>query len=470
MKIILIQPKAWKDSPGYVFEPLGLGYLASYLKLKGYKNISVKLSAFDSEDDIVEDAAGADLVGITATSSMMTHGKQLARKIKEKNKNTVIVFGGVHPTSCPETTIEDANIDIVCRGESEETLYEIAVAVEHNKPYAGIDGISYKNNEGEIIHNKARTPVHNLDSLPYPDRALIRQSKFSDIFWKSYGRRSAFVFGGRGCPYKCSYCATDSVWGRHVRLRSPENIMGEIGALVKTYGINYINFADDTFTIDKQHVFGLCELLKKKKLPIGWGCNVHPRTTDKQLFQEMKGAGCTEIWAGVESGSQGILDELKRNYTLEEVKELFAFAKETGLKRQAYIMAGTPGESKETLKQTEEFLDQIKPDIVILSLFVPIPGSELYIKARDKGYVKDDMDWSDIKLIHANLPGTRFLSRDALLNETTALYKRTQKYMRRGRFNILKMAKSVPGKLKRTTIKGYPKLIIELLDYIKRPV
>ena len=277
MKISLIQPKAWKDNPGYVFEPLGLGYLASYLKLKGQTNISVKLSAFDSDSDIVEDAVKSDLIGITATSSMMTHGKQLAGKIKEKNKSTVIVFGGAHPTSCPETTIEDENIDIVCRGESEETLYEVAAAVEHNKPYAGIAGISYKS-EGEVIHNKARTPVYDLDSLPYPDRDLIRQKTFSNLFLKSYGKRSAFVFGGRGCPYKCSYCATDSVWGRQVRLRSPENIIGEIEELIKMYGVNYINFADDTFTINRKHVLELCDLFKKKRLSVEWSCNVHRKS------------------------------------------------------------------------------------------------------------------------------------------------------------------------------------------------
>ena len=469
MKITLIQPKALKNNPGYVFEPLGLGYLASYLKMKGYTNISVKLSAFDLENDIIEDAAGADLVGITATSSMMTHGRRLAAMIKEKNKSAVIVFGGVHPTSCPKTTIEDENIDIVCRGESEETLHEIAAAVEHNKPYASIEGISYKNN-GEIIHNKARSPVNNLDSLPYPDRTLIGQKTFSDLFLKSYGRRSAFVFGGRGCPYKCSYCATDSVWGRQVRLRSPQNIIGEIEGLVREYGVNYINFADDTFTINKKHVLELCELLKKRKLSINWSCNVHPRTADKQLFKEMKSAGCTEIWVGVESGSQDILDELKRNYTLEEVKELFVFAKEAGLKRQAYIMIGTPGESRGTLKQTEVLIEQIKPDIVIMSLFVPIPGSELYQKAREAGYVNDNMDWSDIKLIHARLPGTRFLSRDELLKEANVLNNKMKKYTRRNKFNILKVSRLVQKKLKETKIKDYPKLVIKLMDYIKRPV
>ncbi len=469
MKITLIQPRAWKDSPGYVFEPLGLGYLASYLKLKGYTDITVKLSAFDSGDDIIKDAVKSDIVGITATSSMMTHGKQLASEIKKRNQNTIVIFGGVHPTACPDTTAEDNNIDIVCRGEGEETMYDVAAAVEQDKPFADIPGISFKS-DGKIIHNKVRTLGDDLDKLPYPDRDLIRQKIFSARFLKSYGRRSAFVFGGRGCPYKCSYCATDSVWSRQVRLRSPQNIIGEIEALIKMYDVNYINFADDTFTINKNHVFELCDLMKMNKLSIEWSCNVHPRTADKQLFQEMKNAGCTEIWVGVESGSQKILDELKRNYTLEEVKELFAFAKEVGLKRQAYIMVGTPGESKETLKQTEAFIDKIKPDIVFPSLFVPVPGSELYRKAKETGYVYDAMDWSDIKLIHARLPGTRYLSKEELLKESTLFYHKMKKYMRRNKFNIVGTLIIIIKKLRSTRMNEYPQLITKFLDYLKRPV
>ncbi len=469
MKITLIQPKVWKDNPAYVLEPLGLGYLASYLKLKGYTNVSVKLSAFDSEKDIIEDAAKADLVGITVTSPMMTHGNHLAKEIKKRNKNTVIVFGGVHPTACPDTTVKGENIDIVCRGEGEETLYGIAAAVEQNKPYAGIAGISYKI-DGKVVHNKTGTPVDNLDSLPYPDRDLIRQTVFSDYFLKFYGRRAAYVFGGRGCPYQCTYCATDSVWNRQVRLRSPENIIGEIEELRRIYGVNYINFADDTFTVNKQHVYDFCDLFKKKKLPVGWGCNVHPRTADKQLFKEMKAAGCTEIWIGVESGSQEILNELKRNYTIEEIKEIFAFAKEAGIKRQSNFIVGTPGESRETLKQTEQLIEQIKPDILLMSLFVPVPGSELYLKARSDGYVKDDMDWSDLKLIHASLPGTRFLSNKELLNEATASYKKMNHHMRRRKFNPIEIARSGFHTLKQAPLTDYPKLVTKLFNYLKRPV
>ncbi len=476
MKITLIQPRSWKRKPRFVYEPLGLGYLVSYLKVHGYADISVKLSIFDTDEEIINEGAKADIVGITAMSPMMLHGRQLAQAIKKKNRNAIVVFGGIHPSICPDTTFDDENIDIVCRGEGEITFYELIDALHKGKGPEDIEGISYRK-EKIVVHNKDRLFQPDLDKFPPPDRAAIRQSSFIKLFSSVLGIRMASVLASRGCPFKCSYCATKYMWSRHIRQRSPENVIEEIKGLVTDYGVKDIMFVDDTFTINKDRVVRFCELLNQKNMKISWSCNVHPNTADEQMFGKMKQAGCRDIWIGVESGSDEILKGLKRSYSVDDIKRLFKLTKEIGFKRLAYIMVGTPEESRQTLIQTENLINEIKPDFVVMSFFVPTPGSELYAGAKEKGYVSDNMDWSDLdhldwsdlNAIHSRLPGTRHLSRVELLKLTNALYNRMIVYMERPKFSLIEVGKIILKKLKTTSFKDYPKLIPKSLRYIKRP-
>ncbi len=457
MKVVLIQPKAYKHAPDWVNEPLNLGYLASYLRINGYKDVSIIIGAWETDDKIVLEASQADIVGITATSPMMTHGRELARLIKKSNPSVPIVFGGAHPTSLPESTLSDVHIDIVARGEGEATFLDIVKSVEHKTPRESILGISFRKN-GEICHNPFRPLIEDIDQIPFPARDLMKQKKFSELHCMGTGKRTANLFSSRGCPFQCTYCASHTIWTRKFRMRSPKNIIDEIEELVTDYKIKRINFHDDTFTVNRKRVFRFCDELKKRKLGVIWGCNVHVNTVDEELLTKMKEAGCIEVWVGVESGSQIILDELKKDSNINKIKETFRISKKLGLKRHAYLMVGSLSESRDTIRETKDLIKEIDPDYAAVTIFTPYPGCEAYDYAKAHDFVKDDIDWSVVDLHFSVTMPTKNLSQNELADEhsifSAELEGRRRKSVRFRRLRRIWLA------LKTTPAKGYPQLMI----------
>jgi anaerobic magnesium-protoporphyrin IX monomethyl ester cyclase len=430
MKITLIQPRVGHN-PSYVHEPLNLGYIAAYLKENGCDDVGIHIGAFETDREIIRDASDADIVGFTTTSPMMKHAEELAMKVKENNSTAIIVFGGSHPSVLPENTLKNENIDVVVRGEGEITLLEIVQAIEGGASFKAITGVSYKH-KGDILHNSNRQLIKEIDTIPFPARNLMCQDKFLEIGFKKYGDKGAWVFSSRGCPYHCTYCASCSIWTRKWRARSPENIIEEICELVDKYNVDRINFADDTFTISRKRVIEFCNLLIRENLQISWGCNVRVDNIDKKLFEIMNSAGCTDVWIGAESGSPIILKDIKKDITLNQIKNAFTWSKEAGLKRRAYLMIGSPKESKETILQTEKLIEEIRPDSLEFSILTPYPGCENYEKAKKEGYVSDDMDWSKVDLFSSEcvLMNTHYLTKDEIKKEHERLSEKYKEYQR----------------------------------------
>lgn len=432
MKITLIQPRVGHN-PSYIHEPLNLGYIAAHLIENGYNDVSIHIGAFETDKEIISGVSEADIVGFTATSPMMKHAEELARNIKENNPNTTIIFGGSHPSVLPENTLKNKNIDIVVRGEGEITMLEIVQAIDKGLPFDMIDGISFRIKKSIIYnHNPERELIENIDFLPFPARNLMSQDKFLEMGYKKYGDRGAWIFSSRGCPYHCTYCASWRIWTRKWRARSPENIIEEICELIDNYEVDRINFADDTFTISRKRVVEFCNLLKRENLQISWGCNVRVDNIDKKLFEIMKSAGCTDVWIGAESGAPIILKDIKKGATLPQIKNAFKWSKEAGLKRRAYLMIGSPKESKETILQTEKLVDEIKPDTLEFSILTPYPGCENYEMAKKRGYISDDVDWSKIDLFSSNcaLMDTPYLSKAEIREEHERLSEKYEEYHR----------------------------------------
>ena len=430
MKITLVQPRVGHN-PSYIHEPLNLGYIAAYLIERGYKNVDIHIGAFETDKRIISEASDADIVGFTATSPMMKHAEELAKQIKEENPKAVIAFGGSHSSVLPENSLKSENIDVVVRGEGEMTMLEIVRAVESGTSFKEITGVSYKN-KGAIIHNPDRDLIRDIDTIPFPARNLMCQDKFLEIGYKKYGDRGAWIFSSRGCPYHCTYCASCSIWTRKWRARAPENIIKEIRELINAFDVDRINFADDTFTISRKRVEEFCNLLKRENLQIAWGCNVRVDNVDKNLFEVMQSAGCTDVWIGAESGSPVILKDIKKGITLTQIKNTFKWSKEAGLKRRAYLMIGSPKESKETILQTEKLVDEIEPDTLEFSILTPYPGCENYEMAKKEGYVRDNEDWSKIDLFSSNsaLMDTQYLSKDEIRKEHKRLSEKYKEYQR----------------------------------------
>ncbi|MFC2156950.1 B12-binding domain-containing radical SAM protein [Acidobacteriota bacterium] len=460
MRVVLIQPKAYRHAPDWVYEPMNLGYLGSYLISHGHKNVKVKIGAWDTEKNIIKEASKADVVGITATSPMFIHGLHLAQQIKRTGRDPLIVFGGTHATCLPESTLKNPAIDLVVRGEGEATFLEIVKTVQESGDFSSVLGISLRR-DGGIQHNPHRPLIEDLDSIPPPSRKLTRLNKFSEIYRMSLGKRTANMLSSRGCPFQCTYCASHSVWTRKCRMRSPENILDEIADLIKYYKIGRINFHDDTFTIDKNRVIEFCDRVIKSGLKFQWGCNVHVNTVDRELLQKMQEAGCDEIWIGVESGSPEILKAIKKNSNISKIKEVFADARELSIRRHAYLMVGVSEENRETIQATRQLVEDIQPDIAAVTIFTPYPGCEAYEEAKKSGYVKDDMDWSNVDLHHTVSMPTSYLTKDELTEEFQKLSKEYSHFKRQAPKRSL--SDKIRFKLKTASLRDYPGLIVKLI-------
>ncbi|MBI5408632.1 MAG: B12-binding domain-containing radical SAM protein [Nitrospirae bacterium] len=392
MKIALIQPKSF-----HAWEALNLGYIASFARKNGFEDIRFFSGFFDSDEEIVAGCRDADVVGFSCTSPQMKHAEYLASRIKRSNNH--IVFGGVHPSCEPERTLENNDIDAVVAGEGEQAFLEIL-----------------KGGRDRIIK---RPYVEDLDSLPFPDRRLIKQERNIQTAYRDNGIRIASLFSSRGCPFSCVFCASHSVWSRKVRFRSADNILEEFKQVVDELKVDFIKFSDDTFTIKRSLVEEFCVKKIDRRIKTPWACNVRVDMVDEQMLKLMKEAGCREIWAGVESGSPRILKEMNKKITVEQVRRVFAASRELGLIRRAYMLLGMPEETLEDIKLSEALVDEIKPDVVGFTILAPYPGTRYYERGLHGG-----VDWSVVDEYENRITKTRALSNEDLHTEQARLVEK----------------------------------------------
>lgn len=200
--------------------------------------------------------------------------------------------------------------------------------------------------------------------------------------------------GSRGCPFNCSYCATQ-IWTRKVRYRSIPNIIEEIKYVNERYGTHQFTFKDDSFTVSKKRVAEFCDALLKVGLKVKWDCNTRADLVDLPLLKTMKKAGCNSIKVGVESGSERILKIMDKGVSLEQVKESAKLFRKAGIHWTAYFMMGVPTETKEDVKETVKLLYEIKPSFASVGVYEPFPGTKLFDIGVERGLVKRDMAYEE---------------------------------------------------------------------------
>lgn len=395
MKIVLVQPKSF-----HTWEALNIGYLASYLKAHGYTDVDFYSGFFDSDEEIIQGCRGADLIGFSCTSPQFNHGLALARRVK--TPDNYIVFGGFHSSALPQDVLEHPCIDAVVAGEGEEAFLDIA-----------------RGNRERIVR---KPMIQDLDSIPFPDRKVMKQERNLQRSLELHGRRIAAIFSTRGCPFRCTFCASHAVWTRTQRQRSPENVMEEFLQVVRDCRADFITFADDEVGIKPETIMEFSELKVRKGEKTPWGCNVVASTLTHEMLKVMRAANCQELWIGVESGSPRIMKDTRKPISVDRVKKAFRMAKDLGFVRRAYFLLGMPGESHEDIRLSEALIDEIEPDVVGFTILAPYPGTAYYNPELHK-----DVDWSQVDEYQNELTSTRFLSNEDLRREQDRL---VEKYRR----------------------------------------
>lgn len=429
MHVVLINPRlrAWNPN---VWVPLGLGYIAAVLEQEKHNVEIIDLNVVRMKDDDLQGRVkNTDVVGITGMITEYQEVLRLTNIIKKADEDIKVVLGGPLATTLPQELLQTSQADFIVIGEGERTIVDLVSAIEYGDHFSGIKGIAYRD-DGRITITGPAEPIANLDAVPFPARHLLDMNRYLKNHFESFGLkikefgkiRSTNLITSRGCPYSCTFCF-HGMWGYQWRARSPANMVEEMELLSKGYGVNGFFFNDDTFVLDRKRVLAFCHLLKTKGLDVVWYCNGRANLMHKELLMAMYDAGCRGIAYGIESGNQQILDSMKKNIPLEQVSSTVKWTKEAGIHVTGYFMLGMLGETKDTIRQTIALAKELALDFYGFSIATPLPGTELYSAALERGLIKKDLTSYQYWDSSVNVNLTQDCSDDELIRLENELFK-----------------------------------------------
>lgn len=378
MKVVLVQPPIGERVVN-LSPPLGLAMIAAVMvdKVDSLNCIVGDTGPFDDEalaDEIL--SYEPDLVGLSISTPAVPVSKKIGMLVKAIRPRTVLIAGGPHATIFPEELLK-SGFDYIIRGEGEQTIAELMECLEKNRDPAHIRGLSYKKNGKRIVHNEDRELIANIDDLPIPLWEYFPVNKFSSSFKKT--KKYLPVLTSRGCPGKCNFCYR-GIFGNKFRARSPESIVNEIKYLKRKFGIEEFSILDDCFTINKRRAKLTCELLISEKMNLPWGLpsGVRVDTVTPELLSLLKKAGCYRLGFGVETGNNQVMKRIKKNITVEQVKNAVSMAKREKFLISCFFILGLSGDTIETIEQSIDLAIELNPDLVQFGIATPYPGTEMY--------------------------------------------------------------------------------------------
>jgi radical SAM superfamily enzyme YgiQ (UPF0313 family) len=332
-----------------------------------------------------------DMIVIETSTPSIRIDLDTTKKIKEAiGVPTVLI--DCHATYFHKELIKEPYVDFVVRGEFEMAVTHLAETLRDKKDMHKVLGVTWKNDKGEVIVNPDRPLIEDLDTLPYPARDLVDQSKYRQELcrYKPYFQ----LFTSRGCPFHCIFCLWPGVLFKNkVRLRKVSKVVDEIEYLQQEYGAREVYLYDDTLNVSIQRVMDICNELLDRKVNISWLCQLRPDKCSLEMFKLMKKSRCRLVVIGVESGSQELLDNsIDKKITLDQARNAVKWAKQAGITVHLTFVLGVPGETKETIKQTYEFIKEVQPDAFQVSVATPYPGTRYYELIKHKPYKWEDFD------------------------------------------------------------------------------
>ncbi|MFH1473787.1 MAG: radical SAM protein [Candidatus Aenigmatarchaeota archaeon] len=374
MEILLVMPK----NPVFAGSntlPVGMAYLASSLEKEGHEVecLDFRVEQNKNMRNVVKDF---DLIGISSCTPSIREAWKLASIAKRYGKP--VVLGGPHPSALPIESLKNKSVDIIVRGEGEETFKEIC----NGKKKKDILGISYKKGK-RIVHNPNRPFIKDLDSLPFPARHLFKFREYRSEFHRH--NVVGDILTSRGCPFNCNFCYK-AVFGRQYRVRSAKNVVREWKDIINM-GYEEIGIIDDNFSVDQKRAIDICNMITKQKLNVDWtatnGLRVDSVSAD--LFKAMKKSGCYRIALGVESGSQYILDKIGKCTNLKLIRNAVKLAKKFNFETYLFFMIGNLYETEETVRKTIEFAKELEGDYTQFTVATPYPGTRMYDIIKKEG-------------------------------------------------------------------------------------
>ena len=436
--------------------PTGLLYLTAYLKNKG-----VEVKFFDAlaegRDRLVKKGKGRscgvsearmkrelkkfkpDLVGIGCMfTAYFDDVVEMARIVKEFDKNIMVVIGGSHVSIDPVEAASSQWVDVAVYGEGEISLWELV----SGKKLDTVRGIVYKKGK-KMIKNKPRPLIENLDRLPFP--------AWEELDLSLYGLGGVFnmrdrvfpIVSSRGCPGRCLYCSVNMVWQHRWRGRSAKNVVDEMEMLIDDYGANEFAFQDDSLSVDKRRLGQICDEIIERKLDIKWTTpnGIAHWALDKRLLVKMKKAGCYRITFGIESGDMALRKWMGKPYSLKQAKDLIVYANSLGMWTLTTNIIGFPYETEKQMEKTLKYAIESEVDLAFFFRLGPRPGTIIYQIFEKEGWLMKDRHLLFSEDVACQ---TKYFSGDERVEKQNQLYRRflTKRWLR------LSSLSRVAGKIK----------------------
>lgn len=393
MKLLLIFP-SWCSTFGAFkkvarksssFPPLNLCYVASIAEKSGWEVqvVDAELEQLDIKDILKKlHDYEPNLIGLTATTPFFQSVSELAVSIKQQF-DIPIILGGAHASLLREQAFRDA-FDYLFIGECEQHLPDFLQSFSLGKHGDGIPGIMRRKN-GRIVYHGDANRVQNLDEIPWPARHLLRYEMY--CIGTLRGRKSyTSVLMSRGCPFKCVFCAND-LYGKKVRRRSVDDVISEIDHIVNELNIHHIYFLDDNLTLDRRYILTLCDEIEKRRLRFTYEGSTRANLWDEELVCRLKECGLIRISFGLETANLEVRKIIRKEVPIESYIEANRLNKKYGVETINSVMLGLPGETRESIKETVDFLCRAR-DIqhATYGIAMPYPGTEMYQMAKRNEY------------------------------------------------------------------------------------
>lgn len=401
-KIILINPcqrslyEFVKIKEGAIYSPvLSLATIAAPCLKEGHQVKIFDMNLLENNEKKLVRLVrrySPDFVGITFTTPLFPEMVNLAQMIKKELPRCRLLGGGAHASSFPKETLEESPLDLVVIGEGDFVLQEIL----SGKRWEKIAGVCFNKNK-KIKKTRPRKFITDLDSLPYPAWQLYDLSRYQTSALLTRANPAGWLETSRGCIYGCVYC-NKSVFGRTFRVKSAVRVVDEIEFMLKM-GFKEIHIADDNFTSDMKRAEEVCDKILEKGLKFPWATvtGIRVDRVSQKLLQKMKKAGCYRVYFGIESGSQNVLDNIKKGINLKQIRQAVKWAKKAELETFGFFMIALPGEKTADIKKTIKLATSLDLDIAKMSITVPLPATPLFKELEKQGRIKT-RDWSQYNL------------------------------------------------------------------------
>lgn len=450
---------------GALYYPLWLIYAAAYVQKNGHEVYFLDAPAKPLNEDetlaLLTDKADDHTLFVLDTSTpSIKSDVNFAEHIKQNYPHAYLVLVGTHPSACAEETLGYSKaVDAVAIGEYDETIKELANAIENRRELMQVRGLCLRREE-TFIRTGIMPSIKNLDDIPFASAFIKDNLNERDYFFAAATYPSIQIFTGRGCPFHCNFCVYPQTMHGHIfRARSAENVVDEFEYIAENFpDVKEVVIEDDTFTVNKKRVLEICNLLVSKGINkrLKWLCNARVNL-DYETMCAMKKAGCRLIIPGIESGSQQILDNIKKGTKVEQFYRYVSDAKRAGLLIHACYMVGNCGETKETMNETLKLALKLNTDTAQFFPLIPYPGTEAYTWAKSNGYI--ELDYAKYCLADGthntvlSLPGLSSQDMVDFCNEARKKYYLRFSYI----LHRLRVGLANPSDLKRS-IKAFGKL------------